>query len=88
MRVRGVGFAPDGRFLITSGFDFAIVLWDAETGAQVGRIDNAHDSSIIQIAISPDGRIIASGDADGAVKLWDLETRHRCIRRCWATRAW
>ena len=40
---------------------------------EAGRIDNAHDSSIIQIAISPDG-IIASADAAGAIKLWDLKT--------------
>jgi WD40 repeat protein len=69
--------SPDGKMLASSGY-FALRLWDAATGQELGRLPQrppAHG-----IAFSPDSKTLAAGFADGAIMLWDL-CRGRELRR-------
>jgi WD40 repeat protein len=83
-------FLPDGKRVLSAGFDKVLRLWDAETGRELGRFEE-HSDGILAVAVSPDGRMALSGGGafgfpraeegkDFTVRLWDL-TSHRVIHR-------
>jgi WD40 repeat protein len=84
-------FLPDGKRVLSGGFDKVLRLWDAETGRELGRLED-HSDAIMAVAVSPDGRFAVSGGGslgktgwekpgkDFTVRLWDL-TSHRVIHR-------
>ncbi len=74
-RLLTVGFAPDGKRLLTGQADHNIYSWDVENGGQrLGRV--GRDSTWVYAAPSPDGGSYASWSSHALkVKLWDLEAR-------------
>jgi WD40 repeat protein len=40
--VRSVAYSPDGRYIISGSADRTIQVWDAETGAVVGKPPQRH----------------------------------------------
>jgi WD40 repeat protein/tRNA A-37 threonylcarbamoyl transferase component Bud32 len=67
-------FSPDGRRIITAGFDDkTIKMWDLAT-REVLKAFRGHENIIDSLAFSPDGRYIASGGDKGIIKLWDAQT--------------
>jgi WD40 repeat protein len=63
----GVTSSPDPRHR-------TIRMWDAETGAAVGKPLEGHTDSVRSVAYSPDGRHIISGSDDHTIRMWDAET--------------
>lgn len=62
---------PDGRFLLASGEDGALSVWDLD------RLDHLHyirvaAKSLRSIAFSPDGQRLAVGASDGRLRLFDI----------------
>ncbi len=49
-------------------------IWDAQTGAHIGKLHQSFDSLSFCASFSPDGRRVVSGDQNGVLRLWDLET--------------
>ena len=70
--VRDLTFAPDGRTMVSGGYDGRIIWWpaDAEQPEPI-RTVQAHQGWIRSVAISPDGRWLATGGNDNMVRLWD-----------------
>ncbi|NJR67118.1 MAG: hypothetical protein HC772_20280, partial [Leptolyngbyaceae cyanobacterium CRU_2_3] len=71
-------FSPNGQFLITGSLPSAqsnaqniAYLWNAQTGQQVGKIQNG---SMAVAQFSPDGTYIATASAKGVVQLWSTES--------------
>jgi WD40 repeat protein len=77
-----VAFSPDGKMLAAGSGHTGIVLWDATTGKETGRIDGAHVGDYL--AFSPDGKVLAStrnwqqGRAGAVVHLWEVATGKLC----------
>jgi WD40 repeat protein len=74
-------YSPDGSVLASGHLDGRLLLWDAETGAQIAALAPASDRqpSVNDLAFSPDGSRLVSASS-GAAKVWDLQT-DRVIRR-------
>jgi eukaryotic-like serine/threonine-protein kinase len=93
--VRWVSFAPNGRALVSAGFDGTVRVWNLDTGAPALKID-AHDGYAERAFVLPDGaRIVSCGgptdDAPargegGAVKVWDAATGREL--RAWRGPEW
>jgi WD40 repeat protein len=58
--VYALGWAPDGRSIITASFDGSVRVWDASTRKELRRCDG-HDGIVIAVAPGPDGQRFASG---------------------------
>jgi WD40 repeat protein len=82
-QIRSAAFSPDGKQIATSGlFDDLIIFWDAETGAEVRRIQvpNTKGSNL---AFTPDGKVLVSApigltsttqDYDTDFRFWNAST--------------
>jgi eukaryotic-like serine/threonine-protein kinase len=71
--VQAVAFSPDGRTILTGGWDNTARLWDAASGQPRGRL-MAHQGPVMAVAFSPDGSTILTGSYDTTAQLWDAAT--------------
>lgn len=67
-----VAFSPDGSRILSGGQDYAVRLWNAETGDEV-LVPMMHETTVSAVAFSPDGTRIASGDTSGGINIWDVK---------------
>jgi RNA polymerase sigma factor (sigma-70 family) len=74
--VASIRFSPDGRTLVSGGYDRTVRLWDVATCKQRRRF-LGHDGLVQTVAISDDGRLVASGGRDALILLWDVTGRLR-----------
>jgi DNA-binding SARP family transcriptional activator/WD40 repeat protein len=78
--VSDLAFSPDGRrvavsYLVTDGgVTPAVVVWDAETGAEVARLMGppGQPGQYVSPTFSPDGRSVAAVSFDDRVVVWDV----------------
>src|SRR5579859_1137010 len=83
--VIGLAFAPDGRTLVSGGWeDRKVKLWDLETRnhgtAPRGRLLHTFEGEMNQInrvVWSPDGRTLASCSYNQTIRLWDIDQRRQ-----------
>jgi WD40 repeat protein len=68
--VSSVALLPDGRQLLSGGYDNTLKLWDTATGSLLHTFEG-HSDGVIRVAVSPDGRQLLSGSMDGTLRLWD-----------------
>ncbi|MGY8704596.1 WD40 repeat domain-containing protein [Bradyrhizobium sp. 18BD] len=69
--------AVEDRVLVVSGSrDKTVRLWDARTGAAIGRPLEGHEGAVTAVALGAvdDCAIIASGGRDHTIRLWDART--------------
>jgi WD40 repeat protein len=65
-----LAFTPDGKTLVTGGFDHRVRLWD--WAARKDRLGfPGHQAAVFRVAFAPGGEALASAGHDGALRLWD-----------------
>lgn len=67
--VAGFTFAPDGRRILTSGFDGTIRLWDIRTREELHRLGHGGAATFVA-----DGRQAVTAFGDGTLRVWDSGT--------------
>jgi len=75
--VTSVRFTPDGKDLVSAGWDSTIRFWDPSTGKELRRLEgHRHDQrhGVTGITFSPDGQLLASAGNDGTIQIQDLRT--------------
>ncbi len=92
--VTSVAFTPDGKRLVSGGFDRTVILWDVEAGKVVHRF-RGHGGEVLAVAVSPDGRrllacggrLSPAGDGGsskaGDDRQGDVKARADTQRRLW-----
>ncbi|HEV7238718.1 MAG TPA: serine/threonine-protein kinase [Thermoanaerobaculia bacterium] len=68
--VWSVAFSPDGRWLVSTHGDGAVLVWDIVERERVANL-NEHSAAVRAVSFSPDGRSIASAGEDRSVTIWD-----------------
>ncbi|HTI70419.1 MAG TPA: protein kinase [Candidatus Limnocylindria bacterium] len=71
--VTSMRFDPQGKYLVTTGIDRTVRVWNAETGAAVS-LFRGHGDAVFRAAFSPDRQSIASIGRDHAVRVWRMDT--------------
>lgn len=85
--LKHVAVSADDRWMAATTSGANVVVWDLDTGEQIGGEFFGHQRRITTLAVSPDGtRVLTAGD-EGWAALWDAETgrpahilRHRAGR--------
>jgi WD40 repeat protein len=73
----GAVFTPDGKQLLSVGFDRVLHVWDVEKGAEVkeipAKLEKDPDDDQYAVAFSPDGSKIATIGYASNLYLWELD---------------
>jgi WD40 repeat protein len=67
-----LGMTPDGKLLVSGGFDRTIRVWDINS-KESKRAFTGHKGAIYDLSITPDGRYAVSASDDCTVRIWNLE---------------
>lgn len=74
-RSADVGYSPDGRLIVTGGYDGAVRVWDVDTLEETQTFDRLQISEpALSVEFSPDGRFIVAAYRDGMIRIWNVET--------------
>lgn len=72
-KVAAVAFGPDGRALLSGGWDNAVRVWDLDRGMQRASYTWPVGTRVTSLAVAPDGLRAAAGGDAGTVAVWDLD---------------
>ena len=72
--VTAIAFAPDGRFIASSGMDHVIKLWIPDRNHEMGTF-RGHTGAVWAVTWSSDGQSLVSGSEDRTVKVWNTASR-------------
>jgi WD40 repeat protein len=71
--VQSVAFSPDGRTVLTTGWDEKTArLWEVATGREIATL--RHEKAVWSAAFSPDGHTVVTGSLDNTARLWEVST--------------
>jgi WD40 repeat protein len=68
--IGSVHFSPDGKRLVSGGYDGWIRIYDSRSGRPVIAFPG-HRNWVEDVRFSPDGRLLASASVDQTVRVWN-----------------
>ena len=69
-----IAFSPDGKFLVTGGYDSGAKVWDAKTGKFLRKLDMGRTKGGLMPAFSRGGKVLAVGHRNSKPRLFDPAT--------------
>lgn len=74
-RITSLSSSPDRQWLIASGLDNVVVMWNLMSDKQedASRMLNGHSEYVTSVAVSQDGMWLATGSEDKTARLWNLQ---------------
>jgi hypothetical protein len=76
--VRRLVFTPDGKQLLSGGFDGTVRVWDMTTHKELRHI-KVEAGTVYSLALAPDAQMIATAGREG-LRLWDLASGKEQVR--------
>ena len=70
-----ISFSSDGKFLVSSGYDQKIKIWDIEKSQELFSLTGHYE--LAYVVCSPTEPIIASGGQDSIINIYDLENGNK-----------
>lgn len=67
-----IDLSKDGKYLVSAGMDKSIIVWDLQEKKVAYTINDAHDSSILDIKFLEGSKKIISAGSDNKIKIWEL----------------
>ena len=81
--VRACAFSPDGKWVLSGGYDNHARLWNVEGYEEVrvmkGRVLEGHQDAIMAVSFSRDGHQIATASRDRTAKSWNADTGRELV---------
>ncbi len=71
--VFAMSYSPDGNFLLSSGRDAMIKVWDVKNNYNIILEIPAHTLQIKCIAYNPNGNLFTTSSMDKTIKIWDAD---------------
>jgi len=71
--VQSVAFSPNGKWLVSGGWDQTVNIWDLETGNYRTTLVG-HTGDVNSVVVTPDGKRILSGSDDQSVRVWHAKS--------------
>jgi WD40 repeat protein/tRNA A-37 threonylcarbamoyl transferase component Bud32 len=71
---------PDGAMVAATDNKNSLSLWDARSGASMGRVTDEGVVRFPEVAMSPDGRMMASAAWHGTAALWSLSPLRKAMQ--------
>jgi WD40 repeat protein len=70
--VETVAVTSDNKYIVSSGFDKTIILWDLTNNGQA-TVLGAHNDCVFPVVITSDNRYVVSSSKDETIIVWDLQ---------------
>lgn len=71
--ISDVTFSPDGRYILTGGYDGIARLWECASGKEI-RSFVGHARAISAVAFSADGSFVMTGSFDETARVWQTDS--------------
>lgn len=68
-----LAFTPDGKFVLVSGGETGVILFDMSNGHEIRRV-SFHNEPTRGLAVSPDGQWALTGTTEGNIYQWEIGT--------------
>jgi WD40 repeat protein/serine/threonine protein kinase len=78
-RVYDASFSPDGAWIVSTGWDATVRLWNTTTGK--GEVLGRHEGRGYGVAFHADGKRVATASADGTVRIWNIADKTQRVLR-------
>jgi len=71
--VNSAAFSPEGKYIVTAGFDGTARLWETNSLKLANQLEG-HTDRIVNVAVSPDGKSLVTSSFDNTARVWSLDS--------------
>ena len=80
-RLGKIAWHPDGKHLITTGYDKTWRMWDVESGSEI-LMQQGHSRPVYGVSVHRDGSLVSTTSMSGHGIVWDLRSGKAIMKLC------